>query len=83
VSGARRPRLEPRTAGANGTRRVRARLATAVRQLARRRHAAVPRVRVAEQGGEPRFLAADDPTAQALAAAAEALLSAAQHGSRR
>jgi hypothetical protein len=42
-----------------------------------------PIVRVAAAGGELRPLAASDPAAKALAASAEAVLSATQHGSRR
>ena len=57
--------------------------AAAARVVDRRRAGATPRVHVAERGGEPRTLAPDDPRAKAVAAAAEALLSAAQQGSRR
>jgi hypothetical protein len=46
--------------------------------IERRRAARSPRVTVREGGGQARTLAADDPRAVALIAAAERLLSAAQ-----
>lgn len=48
--------------------------------LERRRAARSPRVTVREQGGQTRTLAPGDPRADALLAAAERLISAAQRG---
>jgi hypothetical protein len=50
--------------------------------LARRRDARAPRVLIKSQGGQTRSLDLGDPRAQAALSAAEALISAAQRGSR-
>ncbi len=47
----------------------------------RRRAARAPRVTVRDESGQPESLVAEDPRAQALLAAAERLLLAAQRGS--
>ena len=49
--------------------------------LERRKAAREPRVTVRDRGGQPHTLAPADPRAEALLAAAERLLSAAQRGS--
>jgi hypothetical protein len=50
--------------------------------LARRRDARAPRILVRSQGGQTRALDPAEPGAQAALEAAEALISAAQRGSR-
>lgn len=71
------PRL-PRKPGAP---RPRGAVGAMAATLARRKHARAPRVIVRDGTGHARSLATDDPTAQALQAAAERLVSAAQSGS--
>ena len=51
--------------------------------LERRKAARTPRVTVRDKGGQARALDPDDPRAEALLAAAERLISAAQRGSGR
>jgi hypothetical protein len=50
--------------------------------IARRKAAREPRVVLADRGGHPRTLAADDPMAIGMLDAAERLISAAQRRSR-
>jgi hypothetical protein len=56
---------------------------TVAASLARRRDARAPRVLVSSGSGQSRSLAPDDPLAEELLAAAEALVLAAQRGSGR
>lgn len=71
------PRL-PRKPGAP---RPRGAVGAMAATLARRKQARAPRVVVRDRTGHPRSLAPADPTALALQAAAERLVSAVQSGS--